>query len=147
VEFDSVRTLSLVVCFFVIGCSDSSKATLKGQLFTAPGQKLTLAENEQAFLSFVKLNDAGQLDPNFNFPCMVKPDGEYEMVASGGELPPGQYRVSLEVQITKSVNKQGTPKMVDRFNGKLSRDRSNVKVEVKPGANDLPVDLHIDTTK
>ena len=114
------------------GCADST-AKLKGRLLEG-GQPVNFA-GHQTGLSFHLLTD-GKTDPNWIYPAAVAPDGTFEMLASGGTLPPGRYRVQLE----SWGSARGGP-LTDRFGGRFSKDRSRVECEVTPGRNDLMIDL------
>ena len=52
-----------------------------------------------------------------------------------GELPPGTYLVSLEVNGPKSQTGLG------RYKGRFAYPTSPLRQEVKPGRNDLTIDL------
>lgn len=126
------------VVLVVVGCGGSKQSSLHGQLFVKAGEKLTLEKGEQAFLSLTGLKPDGTLDMERTYPCHVNPDGSFQMAASGGELPPGTYRVSLTVSPQVPQPGKGPS---DRFKGKYARERSKLKIEVKPGRNDLAIDL------
>src|SRR5207248_3023234 len=88
-----------------------------------------VAVQGQAALVFYP--DAGGKPGDKAYPAALNPNGSFELVASGGEMPPGTYLVSLEVNGPKSPT--GIGKYKDQF--KL------VRRELKPGTNDLTFDL------
>lgn len=133
---------ALLLAITLVGCGGAGQAKLEGQLYTRPGEKLKLESNEQAFLSFTGVGADGKPSLEQSYPCQVNPDGTFEMIASGGVLPPGTYRVTLDLIAMKMQDGQGgRPQQIDRFSGRFSRDRSKLDVEVKRGSNKLDVVL------
>jgi len=120
-------------------CGGNGQSTLKGQLYDGADQKLAIGSDEQAMLSFVGLDAAGNGNRERTYPCAVGPDGSFHMPASGGEMPPGTYRVNFEVLVTKGTTREGRPKQTAKWNGKFGPDNSPIKVEVVAGANNLKV--------
>jgi hypothetical protein len=64
-------------------------------------------------------------DPNRTYTAMLNPDGSFELVASGGELPAGVYQVTVDI----------AGKVGEKYKAFATRR------ELKPGANDLTLDL------
>ena len=133
--------LGIAVCSTLIGCSSPTTGSVKEQLYAKPGEKLAPGADEQWMMSFVGINDAGQINNNLTYPAHLEGDGAFRVVASNGEVPPGKYRVACEVEYTKSTTKQGRPLRADRFGGKYSKEKSPLTVEVKLGENDFPIEL------
>jgi hypothetical protein len=65
----------------------------------------------------------------------LDPDGSFELVASGGEVPVGAYLVSLEVAGGKGT--AAAPTGLAKYRGTFK----DVRQELKPGVNDLTFDL------
>ncbi|WP_439626926.1 carboxypeptidase-like regulatory domain-containing protein [Gemmata sp.] len=59
-------------------------------------------------------------------------DGTFELVAAGGSVPPGSYRVSFDVTLPGNDGEK-----FKRFRG----PGSPLRRELKPGSNDLTIDL------
>jgi hypothetical protein len=66
------------------------------------------------------------------YSAMLSADGTFELVAAGGSVPPGEYRVSFDVTLP---GKDG--EKFKRFRG----SGSPIRRELKPGSNDLSIDL------
>jgi hypothetical protein len=120
----------------LVGCGcGGGPARVKGRV-VENGQPVVLEPGEQASVVFYP--DAGGKPGDRAYAAGVNPDGTFELVASGGELPPGSYLVSLEVnpgnqEAKKPKSVTGIARFKDRY--KL------VKWELKPGTNDLTIDL------
>lgn len=107
------------------GCG-ATPATAKGRL-VSNGEPMPVSGQVGVVLTLLE----GDGKPTTkSFTAMVKPDGTFEVVASGGELPPGNYQVSLVVP--------GKP--ADKFKP-LIGDKSPMRRELKPGANELTIDV------
>lgn len=120
-----ILALSLAV-LAAPGCDGGAPAKVKGRLVTN-GEPMTVSG--QVAVTFTALGGAGTSSAK-SFTAVVNPNGSFELVASGGELPPGLYQVSVV-----AVGKAAAP-----FRG-LVGDKSPVKRELKPGANDLTIDV------
>ncbi|WP_162659575.1 hypothetical protein [Tuwongella immobilis] len=123
------------------GCGDTGKSTLKGQLQKSDGSPFALQAGEQAFLTFCQVGESGAINSEATYPAMVQGNGQFEVIASGGELPPGKYRVALQILAGSAVTKSGTPKQADRLKGAMSPEKSKTEITVQPGSNDLQIKL------
>ena len=104
------------------GCGGAAPATVKGRI-VSNGEPMAVAG--PAAITFTQLDGEAKM-----FTAMLKPDGTFEVVASGGQLPPGNYRVSL-----MAVGKAG-----DKFKA-FGDTNSPIRRELKPGANEVTVDV------
>lgn len=119
------RVLLLAAIGLLAGCGPD-QARITGRV-VENGQPVEV--QGQAALVFYP--DAGGKPGDRAYPAGLNPDGTFELVASGGSLPPGVYLVSLEVNGPKT--NAGIGRFKDQY--KLAR------WELKPGQNDLTIDL------
>lgn len=123
------------------GCGGPQSARLKGRVLGADGQPFTLQKGDQGFMRLLGKAAAGTKGEDPEYPAMLNPDGTFEVVASGGELKPGTYRVALEVVATTRTTKEGRPVQEDRLKGRFKADKTTLSVEAKAGPNDVTVTL------
>jgi hypothetical protein len=122
------------------GCGGSGEATLHGQLSAGAGQNFSPHDGEQIMMVFYAVGDDDKPDVMKSYPAMVEPDGKYRMVASGGKLPAGRYRVAVEALPMVPPGGSGK-KITDRLMGRYNRGNSTLDVTIKSGDNDIPIDL------
>lgn len=89
----------------------------------------------QAALMFTLLNADGNPDTSKSYSIPLEKDGSFELVVSGGAVPPGKYLVSFTVNAPKS------DKGLGRFRDRFPYPDSKLRQEVKAGANDVTIDL------
>jgi hypothetical protein len=119
-----IRALTLGLLLAVTsGCGGGGEAKVKGRL-VENGQPLSI--QGQASLVLVPKGTESRASYAVN----VNEDGSFELVASGGSVPPGTYEVTLE------VNASGSSPMA-RLKGKVIK----VPMELKPGTNELTIDV------
>jgi hypothetical protein len=127
------------------GCG-SSTGTLKGKVVDngAPVKPDGLAS-----LSFYPMKD-GTPDANNSFTAVLNGDGTFDVVASGGKLPPGTYRVVVASaggagREGGGPGPEGFPKAgkekADRFAPHNTLATSKLSVTVAAGSNDVVIDL------
>src|SRR5436309_9103500 len=94
--------LCTVLCAAVsaLGCSDS-KSRVKGQV-VENGKPLPV--EGQVALMFDFIGPDGNTDPSQSYPVPLNPDGSFELMASGGKVPPGTYRVTVQVNGPKAAS-------------------------------------------
>ena len=129
-----MRTLSLLLALAaasVLGCGGTT-GKVKGRV-VEDGKPVTI--DGEAALMFFLLDEAGKPDHAKSFPMTLAKDGSFELAASGGELPPGKYLVTMEVNAPKSTKGLG------KYKGRFSLHDSPLRQEVKAGRNDLTVEL------
>src|SRR5947209_8060251 len=114
-----------------LGCGGSSFIKAKGHI-TKDGHPYVPGEGEGLRIFFVPLQSTG--GPRYDsFAAEYhKDDGTFQVLGKDGKgLPPGKYRVSLQLMKHKE----------DLLGGKLLGPRSPFTCEVTGGGNDLVIDL------
>lgn len=109
------------------GCG-SSLAKVKGRLVNN-GQAITVPATQVAVI-LAPLDAEDKPDPLKSFTAVVNEDGTFEVLASGGELPPGRYQVAIQAQ----------GKLKEQFKA-LAVPNSPIRRELKPGPNELTIDI------
>lgn len=125
-----MRQLILSTSFLLVllvGCGGGT-ARVKGQILEN-GQPKAFP-GMQASVAFTPVGADGKLETSKSYSAMLNSDGKFEVIASGGELPPGNYAVSI----------QAVGKANEQFKGFGATD-SPIRREVKPGQNDFQIDL------
>jgi hypothetical protein len=109
------------------GCGGGT-AKVKGRLVTN-GQPMSFPAT-QAAIVLSPLGADGKPDPAKSYSAVVNQDGSFELVASGGELPAGNYQVSI----------QAVGKLKEQLKLFAGTD-SPVRRELKSGLNDITIDV------
>ena len=109
------------------GCG-STTARVKGRLVTND-QPMTFPATQVAVV-LTPLDAGGNPDPAKAYTAVVNEDGSFEVLASGGELPPGQYQIAI----------QAMGKLKEQFK-KLAAPNSPLRRELKPGPNEIVIDV------
>src|SRR4051794_5375044 len=115
--------LTASVVALLAGC-DSGIAHVKGRI-VENGQPLTFGMN-QAAVELTPLGADGQPDVAKTFTAVVNADGSFEVVASAGKLPTGQYQIAFRGYGAMASKGKGIPPF---------------KREIKSGTNELVLDL------
>ncbi len=113
------------------GCGGGGNAKIKGKVLEN-GQPVSVAG--QAALVFSPVGADGKAGDKA-YAAGLNPDGTFELVASGGEVPPGDYVVSFEFSGGKGTGE--TPTGLAKYRASFK----NVKQTLAPGMNDLTLDL------
>ena len=119
-----MRYVILALALFSIliaGCSPGT-GKVKGQIVENGQPKTFPASSHAIEMSMIGAN--GEPDNMKSFTAVVETDGTFEVLASGGQVPPGSYRVSVQGPSTKKL----TAKVA-------------VKREIVIGDNDITIDL------
>lgn len=116
---------------FSAGCGNPD-SRLKGRV-VEDGQPVQVAG--QAALMFTLLGAGDQPDASKSYTANLNPDGSFEMVASGGRLPPGRYMVTIEMPPAQGKAGLAKYREVYRF------PKSSLRADVTVGENDVTVDL------
>ncbi|MFO0877558.1 MAG: hypothetical protein U0840_09300 [Gemmataceae bacterium] len=123
-----MRTLVLMIALLAVcaaGCG-SSKARVKGQV-VENGKPVTV--EAQAALMFDLIGPDGKTDTLRSYPVPLNKDGSFELAASGGEVVPGTYKVTLQVNGPKGSSG------ITLYKGQ------SLKQEIRAGSNVLSVEL------
>lgn len=118
---------AFAVMAVVTGCGPAI-GTVKGRL-VENGQP-TKFPPTSASVQMSPVGADDKPDANVVYSAVVNEDGTFEVVASGGKLPPGKYMVAVEV-----IGKDGAK--YKQFNATVSK----VRREIKSGSNELTIDL------
>ncbi|MBA4188178.1 MAG: hypothetical protein C0467_09190 [Planctomycetaceae bacterium] len=114
----------------VSGCG-TDPARIKGRLLDN-GQPLAIpASGAPQSIVFVPLGADGSNQGRM-YSATLGPDGAFELVAAGGSVPPGNYRVSLDITLPGKAGERFKP---------FAGTGSPIRRELKPGSNDLVIDL------
>lgn len=119
----------LAACAF--GCG-SSKGRVTGKI-VENGNPIKV--EGQAAVMFYLIGEDGKPDINKGYPVPLNEDGTFELIASGGQVPPGTYLITVEVNGPKSTTGMG------RFKGRFPFPDSPLRQEVKAGRNNVTIDL------
>ena len=138
------RILLLMVSLGLAGCGGSSTGTLKGTVVN--GTTPVTSEGQLVSLTFYPLMPDGTPNKENSYTAVLGTDGAFEVVASGGALPTGRYRVvvaSAATQATDSGNLTRPAKKgkSDRFADCSTLEVSKLEIEVKSGENQVVIDL------
>ena len=123
-----VLLLVALVALAAGGCGGEAKAKVKGRL-VSNGQPMKFPATQVA-VGFSPIGADGKPDPARSYNTPVNEDGSFELVASGGELPPGTYQVSIQ-----AMGKLATE--MKAYSGPASA----VRRELKAGPNDITIDV------
>lgn len=124
-----LMTLALaLVALAATGCA-APPAKVKGRL-VSNGEPLSVSG--QVGITLTLLDAAGKATLT-SYTSVVNPDGTFDVVVSGGELPPGLYQVSL-VAVGKAAGQF-------KSNPDIVGDKSPVRRELKPGPNEVTIDV------
>jgi len=109
------------------GCG-SDKAKVKGRVVNN-GQPMTFPPF-QASVVLAPCGADDKPDQAKSFTCIMGEDGSFELIASGGEVPPGRYQVAIQAMGKPSNQLKG-----------FASPSSPVRRDLKPGANELTIDI------
>jgi hypothetical protein len=120
-----------LVALAAAGCGgDAGK--VKGRV-VENGQPLQIPA--QAAIMFTLVGPDDKPDPSRSYTMNIGPDGTFELLASGGQLPPGKYMVTVETTAPKAPTGFGKYKETYRY------PTSTLRQEVKAGQNEIVIDL------
>jgi hypothetical protein len=124
----ALSCLLLALC--LVGCNNSNLIHARGKIVKG-GQPYRTEEGQGLRIFFVPL---GAADKHYeSFAAEYNPeDGSFRVVGKDGKgLPPGKYRVDLQLMENKE----------DLLGGKLLGPKSPFTVEVTPSSSDVVIDL------
>lgn len=113
---------ALALAVLVAGCAPG-KARVKGRV-TEGGQPASFPPTAAA-IQLSPIGSDGEPDPARAFTAVVNEDGTWEVLASGGELPTGQYEVAF----------QAYGKLKNKYKP------TAVRQELKAGMNEVTIDV------
>jgi len=124
----------LGVCFFVgilaLGCGDSGFVKARGRVIKG-GEPFLADDGEGMRIVFVPLDTSGTKYDTYAA-AYDPADGSFFVMGKQDKgLPPGMYRVSIELMKKKE----------DLLNGKLMGAKSPLTLEVTKNSKDLVIDL------
>jgi hypothetical protein len=122
---NSILSVALSAAVLALGCG-GGVGRVKGQV--VEGGKPLPVEGQVA-LMFELIGPDGKPDEIKSYPVPLNKDGSFELVASGGTVPPGTYRVTVQVNGRKEASG------IARYKGQ------SLTQEVKAGSNNLTIDL------
>ncbi len=120
--------LAVALAALAAGGCGGSPATVKGRL-VSNGESMTVPGATVA-VTFTRVDGDAKDGSAKSFNAVVNPDGTFEVVASGGQLPVGMYRVSV----------LATGKLADKFKA-YAEPGSPIRRELKPGSNEITIDV------
>lgn len=122
--------IALLLALGACGCGEAP-SQVKGQLLEN-GQPLVIPVSSiPQSVVLVPLNPDGT-ETGRMYSAIIAPDGSFELVAAGGAIPPGNYKISLAMAVTGKAG--------EKFK-RLSVAESPLRKELKPGANDFTIDI------
>lgn len=110
------------------GCGGGTPAKVKGRL-VSDGQPLSVPASQVA-VTFTAQGGGGDKGGPASYTAQVAEDGSFEVVVSGGQMPPGTYKVEIVA----------VGKLKEKFKGMVG-DKSPVRRELKPGPNEVVIDV------
>jgi hypothetical protein len=121
----------MICAAVMLGCG-STQGKVKGRV-VENGQPVEI--DGQAALMFYLIGADGKPSPAKSYPVPLNKDGTFELVSSGGEVPPGTYLVSLDVNAPPSETGLG------RLRGRFPYPDSKLRQEIKAGMNQVTIDV------
>ena len=126
----------LLVLVAVAGCG-GEMARVKGRLVNG-GSPVAPPPGARISLLFEPVEGGPGADARRFFPAILEGDGTFEVVASGGQVPPGTYRVSLT--FSSADSRQSAPPVPAEL-APFTRADSPLRATLEKGSNTLEVDL------
>lgn len=126
------RSLFGVLVVVLAGCGGSDPARVKGRVVDG-GQPVVVPQGEApGAIILSPVGPDGTPDRAKLYTASLAADGAFELIASGGSVPPGNYQLSIEVPVKGKAGEKFKP---------FSGAQSPIRRELKPGQNDLTLDL------
>jgi hypothetical protein len=123
-------TAAVAVCLLAAGCGDGLLRT-QGRLLKG-GQPLVAKEGEHIEVTFVPIPPDGKPPADYYFADTDQATGTFRPAGKNGKgMPPGKYRVAVEVMKKKK----------DQLGGKFDAERSPFVFDVDAGTRELVLDL------
>jgi hypothetical protein len=128
-----------LVCLLALGCGDSSRISAKGSIVKG-GQPYLTRSGEGLRIVFAPLDPSTGTQYD-SFAAAYDPsDGSFQVLGKDGQgLPPGKYRISLQLMSKKE----------DLWGGQLMGKKSPFTCEVTPATDRVVIDLdqaHLDSS-
>lgn len=128
--FKLITTAALALLGFVVAGCQSDLGHIQG-LVVENGQPVKV--DGQAALLLYRINDSGKPNEAQSYPIPLSADGTFELVASGGAVPPGTYMVTLMAM--------GMEQGIGRYKDDFAYPDSPLRIEVEAGSNEVTIDL------
>jgi hypothetical protein len=129
-KYSRLAAVCLVCALFVTGCG-SNMLKVKGRVVKA-GQPFIIAPDESMRIVFVPSEPLSPDKYDSFFAIYSREDGSFRVTGKDGNgLPPGKYKVGLELLKHKN----------DEFKGAFSAKRSPFAFEVKSSSDEIVLDL------
>lgn len=119
---------------FLAGCGGGGKTTLSGKVLIQ-GSPAQVTDGEMLQLQFLPETGSG------SHMAAVDKSGNYSIITSSGNIPPGKYKVVVLSQTGTAAPQKGKAPPSDRFKGKYSKDKTPLTVTVKSGDNKEDIKL------
>jgi hypothetical protein len=137
-----MRVRLLVLGFLCLGafsgCGNDGRLNIKGRV-VSKGAALKLADKEFVRVTFFPVTTNGRPPANTYIAAYEPDDGTFEAVGRDGKgIPPGKYRVAIELNNSKRR---------DVLKGVYDGDRSPFVFDVDANTKDLVLDLDKAPTK
>jgi hypothetical protein len=125
-----VSVVVILIAITTIGCNSSKTIKVKGRL-VKNGQPYIIGENEALRIFFVPENAPESSYESFSA-VYDHSDGSFRVTGKDGQgMPPGNYRISLELRLNRS----------DQFHGEFSSKKSPLTCAIDSSNQDVVIDL------
>lgn len=126
-----LRFAWVLMAAHLIGCG-SNATTYSGRL-VVDGKPFIPAEGQMVQIQLLPANSTDS-------PVMLGVDkrGIITPVSAAGTLPPGDYKVAVMAADPAAMTKG---KMTDQFKDMFSRDKTKLRLNIKPGANTQDINV------
>jgi hypothetical protein len=126
----AVIVIAIAIAIAVFGFNSSDMIKVKGHL-VKDGQPYIIDEKEGLRIFFVPVSAPENTFDSFSA-LYDRDDGSFHVTGKDGKgMPPGEYRISLELRLNRS----------DRLNGEFSSKKSPLTCKIDSSHRDVVIDL------